>query len=152
MKACVSVSFIKVSKLSTSERTTLLPDASAPSNEGTLLFEFLTKILTAPSVADHIQDAIPQKGPRYVTAEQPTPQDLVLVGYYKTEQKEAIIKNRLYYVTAALDKGSINLVSDFEKTKYLLLHHDKERVLVRLRGDGPKFFPKTTLESMGFAP
>lgn len=130
----------------------LLPDASDPSNEGTLLFEFLTRILTAPSVADHIQDAIPQKGLRYVNTEQPTPQDLVLVGYYKTEQKEAIINNRLYYVPAALGKGSINLVSGFEKTKYLLLHHDKERVLVRLKGDGPKFYPKTALESMGFAP
>lgn len=130
----------------------LLPDASDPSNEGTLLFEFLTRILTAPSVADHIQDAIPQKGLRYVNTEQPTPQDLVLVGYYKTEQKEVIINNRLYYVPAALGKGSINLVSGFEKTKYLLLHHDKERVLVRLKGDGPKFYPKTALESMGFAP
>lgn len=130
----------------------LLPDASDPPNEGTLLFEFLTRILTAPSVTDHIQDAIPQKGLRYVNTEQPTPQDLVLVGYYKTEQKEAIINNRLYYVPAALGKGSINLVSGFEKTKYLLLHHDKERVLVRLKGDGPKFYPKTALESMGFAP
>ena len=130
----------------------LLPDASDPSNEGTLLFEFLTKILTAPSVADHIQNAIPQKGLRYITTEQPAPQDLVLVGYYKTEQKEAIINNRLYYVPAALGKGSINLVSGFEKTKYLLLHHDNERILVRLKGDGPKFYPKTALESIGFAP
>lgn len=130
----------------------LLPDASDPSNEGSLLFEFLTKILTAPSVADHIQDAIPQKGLRYVTTEQPAPQDLVLVGYYKTEQLPIIKEQRLYYVPAALGKGSINLVSGFEKTKYLLLHHDKERVLVRLKGDGPKFYPKTALESMGFAP
>lgn len=130
----------------------LLPDASDPSNEGSLLFEFLTKILTAPSVADHIQGAIPQKGLRYVTTEQPTPQDLVLVGYYKAEQKEAIINNRLYYVPAALGKGSINLVSGFEKTKYLLLHHDQDRILVRLKGEGPKFYPKTALESMGFAP
>lgn len=130
----------------------LLPDASDPSNEGSLLFEFLTKILTAPSVADHIQGAIPQKGLRYVTTEQPTPQDLVLVGYYKAEQKEAIINNRLYYVPAALGKGSINLVSGFEKTKYLLLHHDQDRILVRLKGERPKFYPKTALESMGFAP
>ena len=130
----------------------LLPDASDPSNEGTLLYEFLTKILTAPLAIDHIKDAIPQKGLRYVNTERLTPQDLVLVGYYKTEQKEAIINNRLYYVPAALGKGSINLVSGFEKTKFLLLHHDKERVLVRLKGDGPKFYPKTALESMGFVP
>lgn len=130
----------------------LLPDASDPSNEGTLLFEFLTKILTAPSVNDHLRDAIPQKGLQYVSTEQPTPQDLVLVGYYKTEQLPIIKEQRLYYVPAALGKGSINLVSGFEKTKYLLLHHDKERVLIRLKGDGPKFYPKTALENMGFAP
>ncbi len=130
----------------------LLPDASDPSNEGTLLFEFLTKILTAPSVNDHLRDAIPQKGLQYVSTEQPTPQDLVLVGYYKTKQLPIIKERRLYYVPAALGKGSINLVSGFEKTKYLLLHHDKKRVLVRLCGEGPKFFPKSALEALGFSP
>lgn len=130
----------------------LLPDASDPNNEGSLLFEFLEKILTAPSVADHIQDAIPQKGLAYHMDGKPAPNELVLVGYYKTEQWEAIVNNHLYYVPAALGKGSINLVSGFEKTKYLLLHHDNDRMLVRLKGDGPKFFPKPALEAMGFTP
>ena len=58
----------------------------------------------------------------------------------------------LYYVPAALGKGSINLVSGFEKTKYLLLHHDNDRLLLRLKGDGPKFFPKPALEALGFSP
>lgn len=130
----------------------LLPDASDPTNEGTLLYEFLTKILTAPLAIDHIKDAIPQKGLAYHQIGQPASNDLVLVGYYKTEQWEAIVNNRLYYVPAALGKGSINLVSGFEKTKYLLLHHDKERVLVRLRGDGPKFYPNPALKALGFSP
>ena len=43
-------------------------------------------------------------------------------------------------------------MSGFEKTKYLLLHHDDDRLLVRLKGDGPKFYPKTTLEELGFNP
>lgn len=114
--------------------------------------EFLKKILTAPRAIDHIKDAIPQKGLAYHQENRPAPNDLVLVGYYKTEQWEAIFNNRLYYVPAALGKGSINLVSGFENTKYLLLHHDKERVLVRLRGDGPKFYPKPALEALGFSP
>lgn len=130
----------------------LLPDASDPSNEGTLLYEFLTKILTAPLAIDHIKDAIPQKGLQYLPSEQPAVKDLVLVGYYKTEQWEAIVNNRLYYVPTALGKGSINLVSGFEKTKYLLLHHDQSRLLVRLKGDGPKFYPKPALEALGFTP
>lgn len=130
----------------------LLPDASDPDNEGSLLYEFLTKILTAPTVLDHLRNAIPQKGLEYHTAEHPMAEDLVLVGYYKTEQLEAIKANSLYYVPAALGKGSINLVSGFEKTKYLLLHHDNNRLLVRLKGDGPKFYPKPALEALGFSP
>lgn len=130
----------------------LLPDASDPSNEGTLLFDFLKKILTAPRAIDHIKDAIPQKGLAYHQENRPAPNDLVLVGYYKTEQWKSIFNNRLYYVPAALGKGSINLVSGFENTKFLLLHHDNERVLVRLRGDGPKFYPKPALEALGFSP
>lgn len=130
----------------------LLPDASDPFNEGSLLYEFLTKILTAPLAIDHIKDAIPQKGLQYLPIEQPTAEDLVLVGYYKTEQWEAIVNNHLYYVPAALGKGSINLVSGFEKTKFLLLHHDQDRILVRLKGDGPKFYPKPALEALGFTP
>ena len=130
----------------------LLPDASDPSNEGSLLYEFLTKILTAPHAIDHIKDAIPQKGLEYHSADLPSTQDLVLVGYYKAEQWDAIVNNRLYYVPAALGKGSINLVSGFEKTKYLLLHHDSHRILVRLKGDGPKFYPKPALEALGFTP
>lgn len=130
----------------------LLPDASDPSNEGSLLYEFLTKILTTPQAYDHIKDAIPQKGLQYESIFEANKEDLVLVGYYKTKQWPHILENKLYYVPAALGKGSINLVSGFEKTKYLLLHHGENRILVRLKGDGPKFYPKTALEEMGFEP
>lgn len=130
----------------------LLPDASDPHNKGTLLHEFLTKILTTERAIDHIKDAIPQKGLQYESTFEPSKDDLVLVGYYKTKQWAMILENKLYYVPAALGKGSINLVSGFEKTKYLLLHHGEHRVLVRLKGDGPKFYPKTALEEMGFEP
>ena len=130
----------------------LLPDASEPSDEGSLLFGFLSEILNTPQAYDNIKDSIPQKGLQYENAFDPNKEDLVLVGYYKTEQWEPIVKNRLYYVPAALGKGSINLVSGFEKTKYLLLHHGEKRLLVRLTGEGPKFYPKPALEKIGFAP
>lgn len=130
----------------------LLPDAKDPSNEGSLLYEFLSRILTTLQPYDHIKDAIPQKGLQYESTFKPNQEDLVLVGYYKTKQWNRILENKMYYVPAALGKGSINLVSGFEKTKYLLLHHGDHRVLVRLKGDGPKFYPKTALEEMGFEP
>lgn len=130
----------------------LLPNVKDPSNEGTLLFGFLQNILTAPQAIDHIKDAIPQKGLQYLPSEQPTPEDLVLVGYYKTEQWEAIVNNRLYYVRIADAPGSIHLVSGFENTKYLLLHNEQNRILVRLKGGGPKFYPKDALKALGFTP
>jgi hypothetical protein len=131
----------------------LLPNASDPNSEGTLLYEFLHKILTEPTAYEHIKDSVPQKGLAYHSVTDVVPSDLVLVGYYKnSEQLDLIFKNKIYYVPAALGKGSINLVSGFEKTKYLLLHHEENRMLLELTGDGPKFFPKTALEGMGFHP
>lgn len=130
----------------------LLPDASDPHNEGSLLYGFLTKILKTEQVYDHIKNSIPQKGLNYHSEENPHEEDLVLVGYYKKDQLQPIYANKLYYVPAAVGKGSINLVSGFEKTKYLLLHHQEERKFVRLKGEGPKFYPKTALEQLGFKP
>jgi hypothetical protein len=131
----------------------LLPDASDPSNEGSLLYEFLQKILTEPTTYEHLKDAVPQKGLAYHSVVEAAPTDLVLVGYYKDQGfLDLIFKNKIYYVPAALGKGSINLVSGFEKTKYLLLHHGDARMLIELTGDGPKFYPKTALEEMGFTP
>ncbi|MDE6192700.1 MAG: restriction endonuclease-like protein [Muribaculaceae bacterium] len=130
----------------------LLPDASDPSNEGSLLYAFISEILNTPQAYDNIKDSIPQKGLQYENSFEPNKKDLVLVGYYKTEQWDPIVTNRLYYVPAALGKGSINLVSGFEKTKYLLLHHREKRLLIRLTGDGPKFYPKPALKEIGFAP
>jgi hypothetical protein len=131
----------------------LLPDASDPSNEASLLYEFLQKILTEPTTYEHLKDAVPQKGLAYHSVVEAAPTDLVLVGYYKDQGfLDLIFKNKIYYVPAALGKGSINLVSGFEKTKYLLLHHGEARMLIELTGDGPKFYPKTILEEMGFSP
>ena len=130
----------------------LLPDHTNPAGEGTLLHQHLVKILTAPVAIDLVKDAIPQRGLQYNVADIPAPEDLVLVGYYKMEQLPIIRKTLWYYVPIALQSGSISLVSGFEKTKYLLLHHGGERVLLRLKGRGPKFFPKSALEALGFSP
>lgn len=129
----------------------LLPVHDNPTLAGTLLREHLEKILLSNTAYNLIKDSIPQRGLVYsrTIAES---NDLVLVGYFKTEQKEAILRNKLYYVPAGLGKGSINLVSGFENTKYILLHHNDERMLLELVGTGPKFFTRGTLEDMGFTP
>lgn len=127
----------------------LLPDHRNPGGEGTLLHEHLHSVLLEQTAYQQIKDSIPQRGLRY-TPSVADSNDLVLVGYYRTEQLQAVLDNKLYYVPAGLGKGSINLVSGFESTKYLLLHHGEQRMLLELTGEGPKFYTAPTLESMGY--
>lgn len=129
----------------------LLPNHLDPDCEGTLLYEHLSEILTKQTAYEQIQDSIPQHGLVYSRSVADS-NDLVLVGYYQTGQKEVILKNKLYYVPAAMEKGSINLVSGYENTKYLLLHHGEERMLLELTGKGPRFFTAEILKGMGFTP
>lgn len=129
----------------------LLPDHNDPDNEGSLLYEHLIKVLTKQTAYEQIRDSIPQHGLVYSRSVAES-NDILLVGYYKPGQKEVILQNKLYYVPAGLGKGSINLVSGFENAKYLLLHHDKDRVLLELSDTGPKFFTAKNLQDMGFDP
>ena len=129
----------------------LLPDHNDPDNEGSLLYEHLTKVLTEQTAYEQIRDSIPQHGLVYSRSVAES-NDILLVGYYKPGQKEVILQNKLYYVPAGLGKGSINLVSGFENAKYLLLHHDKDRMFLELSDAGPKFFTAKTLQEMGFDP
>ena len=129
----------------------LLPDHTDPKNEGTLLYNHLKKILIEQSAYEQIRDSIPQHGLVYspIVADS---NELILVGYCKAGYKDIYLNNKLYYVPAGLGKGSINIVSGFEHTKYLLLHHDKERLLLELSANGPKFYTAKTLQGMGFQP
>ena len=129
----------------------LLPDHTDPNNEGSLLYEHLRKVLTEQSTYEQIKDSIPQHGLVYsrTIAES---NDLILVGYCKAGYKDVYLNNKLYYVPAGLGKGSINLASGFEHTKYLLLHQDDDRMVLELTGNGPKFYTANTLQEMGFDP
>ena len=80
------------------------------------------------------------------------PADLILVGYCKAGNKDLYLNNRLYYVPIDFSKGSINLVSGFEHTKYLLLHNKEDRTLLRLKEQGPKLFVADSLRELGFNP
>ena len=80
------------------------------------------------------------------------PSDMILVGYCKAGNKELYLQNKLYYVPIDLSKGSINLVSGFEHTKYLLLHNKEDRMILRLKEHGPKLFVADSLRALGFNP
>lgn len=120
---------------------------SKEDNEGSLLFEHLTKILVGQSAYEQIRDSIPQHGLSYAR-----PDDLVLVGYYETAMLPTILSRRLYYVRTGNERGSINLVPGCEKAKYLLLHNGQNRMLLPLDGNGPRYFNAQTLREMGFSP
>lgn len=130
----------------------LLPDSNNPNNEGTLLYDHLKKILTEQTKYEQIERAIPQHGLVY----RPESSDMVLVGSCKGgmqgDVKKLYLDNKLYYFPAALGDNSINLVSGFETTKYLLLHDGKEKMLLELAGGGPKFYTAAMLRELGFSP
>ena len=77
---------------------------------------------------------------------------MILVGCCKTDNKELYLKNKLYYVPIDLSKGSINLVSGFEHTKYLLLHNKEDRMVLRIKEQDPKLFVADSLRALGFNP
>ena len=135
----------------------LLPDHTDPNNEGTLLYEHLKNVLTEHSAYEQIRDSIPQHGLVYYRT-LADDDDIILVGYCKVDDKtgyrqmDVALQQKLYYVPAGLGKGSINLVSGFEHTKYLLLYNHEQRMLLELLGNGPKFFTANTLQEMGFEP
>jgi hypothetical protein len=130
----------------------LLPDHDHPLLEGTLLREHLEKILLNQTAYEQIKDSIPQRGLKYSSA-LPHSSELVLVGYYKSDEHLGLIlKNKLYYVPIGKDDGSIELTTGYEQTKYLLLHHGDQRFLYELVGNGPKFFTKEALVALGFTP
>jgi hypothetical protein len=130
----------------------LLPDHEHPLLEGTLLREHLEKILLSQTAYEQIKDSIPQRGLKYSSA-LPHSSELVLVGYYKSDEHLGLIlKNKLYYVPIGEDRGSVQMAPGFDQTKYLLLHRGGQRFLYELTGKAPKFYTKEILASLGFAP
>lgn len=126
----------------------LLPDHTDPDNEGSLLYEFLKRILTEQKAYEQIRDSIPQHGLVY-TRSVAESNDIVLVGYCDEDHIPLVEKNLLYYVPTG---GSLKLISGCEATKYLLIYNNKMRMILELEGTGPKFYPKSELEKKGFKP
>ena len=85
----------------------LLPNGEHPEEEGKILRDHLVQILRTEERYEQIKDSIPQKGLTYTIV--PGESDIVLVGYYKSGQLETIKKNKLYYVRAGMDQGSLRL-------------------------------------------
>ncbi len=77
----------------------------------------------------------------------------VLVGYYKKENWDWIIKNGLYNARAESKRGSLRLGPGEAGAKYLLLHTENETKtskLLKITETGPRIFSKKTLVNKGY--
>lgn len=72
----------------------------------------------------------------------------VLVGYYKKENLDWILKNQLYNARAESKRGSLRLGPGESGAKYLLLHTEGELItskLFKITETGPRIFSKKNL-------
>ena len=76
---------------------------------------------------------------------------IVLVGYCKDGQWDIVLKNKLYYVRAGFDRGSLRLVQGFETCKYFIMHDKKRKALFTLTGTGPRIVSGEDLNKKGFS-
>lgn len=77
----------------------------------------------------------------------------VLVGFYRKDNLDWIIKSGLYNARAESNKGSLRLGPGESGAKYLLLHttgETKTGRLVKISETGPRVFSKQTLISKGY--
>lgn len=77
----------------------------------------------------------------------------VLVGFYKKENLDWIIRSGLYNARAESNRGSLRLGPGESGAKYLLLHttgETKTGRLVKITETGPRVFSKQTLISKGY--
>lgn len=115
------------------------------------LYSHLKDILLEKTIGiEHVEKAIPQRGLVY---KMPIEQEdsIVLVGYCKDGQWDIVLKNKLYYVRAGFDRGSLRLVQGFETCKYLIMHDKKRKALFTLTGTGPRIVSGEDLNKKGFS-
>ncbi len=77
----------------------------------------------------------------------------VLVGFYKKDNLDWIIKSGLYNARAESDRGSLRLGPRESGAKYLLLHTSGETKtgrILKITETGPRVFSKQTLISKGY--
>ena len=133
----------------------LLPDASDPSNEGSLLYEFLTKILRAEHVADHLDSAIPQKGLKYEHDENVIAKDpICLVCYTSEERINAVINANLYYVRTGKRKGALRFdinAAAVNRVILIPLKKNEAPYVFTVKNEGADIFQGEELAKKGFS-
>ncbi len=106
---------------------------------------------TPPKPENELREALPET---YGENRSLIPDEThVLVGYYRKENLDWIIKSCLYNARAESDRGSLRLGPGESGAKYLLLHTSGETKtgrLYKIIETGPRVFSKQTLISKGY--
>lgn len=104
-----------------------------------------------PNKENEVREALPEA---YGINRNLIPDDtFVLVGFYKTENLDWIIKSGLYNARADSKRGSLRLGPGEAGAKYLLLHSNGETKtsrLLKITETGPRVFSKRTLIDKGY--
>jgi predicted component of viral defense system (DUF524 family) len=104
-----------------------------------------------PNKENEVNEALPET---YGENRNLIPDDtFVLVGFYKTENLDWIIKSGLYNARADSKRGSLRLGPGEAGAKYLLLHSSGETKtsrLLKITETGPRVFSKKTLIDKGY--
>ena len=104
-----------------------------------------------PNKENEVNEALPET---YGENRNLIPDDtFVLVGFYKTESLDWIIKSGLYNARADSKRGSLRLGPGEAGAKYLLLHSNGETKtsrLLKITETGPRVFSKRTLIDKGY--
>jgi len=104
-----------------------------------------------PNKENEVNEALPET---YGENRNLIPDDtFVLVGFYKTENLDWIIKSGLYNARADSKRGSLRLGPGEAGAKYLLLHSNGETKtsrLLKITETGPRVFSKRTLINKGY--
>lgn len=104
-----------------------------------------------PNKENEVNEALPET---YGENRNLIPDDtFILVGFYKTENLDWIIKSGLYNARADSKRGSLRLGPGEAGAKYLLLHSNGETKtsrLLKITETGPRVFSKKTLIDKGY--
>ena len=118
-----------------------------PGNSEHLLRKQIAEWLKRGRMQNYLyKNVAPQHGLDYQN-----PDDVILVNFANKEKRAKMKELGLCYLRTGEDKGSIVLPPMALNAKYLMIHNGTDGTLYKLKGRGPRFMSKETLEKKGFA-
>ena len=117
-----------------------------PNNSEQALREQIAEWLKRSRMKTYLyKNVAPQHGLEYQD-----PDDVLLVNFAKKDKLAKMKELGLCYLRTGEDAGAIVLEPRALNAKYVMLHNGTSGTLYKLKGGGPKFISKETLQKKGF--